>query len=228
MMTGYEMYQLPRDHIKFLNKFLSELMEVYVLDQKLCHGRELILADRHMERFITRLSELERIHDIQNCDIFLPNLGTYIDSGEFLARDYNEGQWHKVVLFLFGAGLLMTTLHKGLLSQFQQPILKYDSLYSFDMIDLDVAQNFIRLKDVPSGKTTYKIQQNKPKQRGNMSAFLEKIASFKKALDQKIPRLNELNGECCDREAVNIGLARRNLRNYANKGPGTNDTYTYM
>lgn len=167
-----------------------------------------------LKRFLKRMVEAEKIMDLDSLDIYLPHLGPYLMCDEFVARDYKEGQQHKVALFLFEKGIIMAMMvHKGI--KVFQRIIVYDSFYSLDQIELDEQANCFRLKDPHSRLTCYKIICRREFLRSetkSMMEFLTTIGQLKEVKDRTVFRLNEATADVGDREALNLGLFRRKSR----------------
>lgn len=178
-------------------------------------------ADALLKRFLNRVLEVDKIPHLNNCDIYLPHLGPYLMCEEFLARDYKEGQQHRVALFLFTKGIIMAmVLHKGI-RVFQKTVAyDFDSFYSLDQVALDEQANCFRLKDPHSRLTCYKIICKKEFLRSDSKSLMDFIARIRKLQDvlhRSVFRLNEASCDLGDREALNLRLVQGISRELASK-----------
>lgn len=215
------------DHLKYYEKFLNEFQEMFVNSLNHTKSRDIFLAVNLMQAFQKRINELERIHEIRNCDIYLPDLGTYVSSSEFVARDYREGQHHKILMLLLERGVLVAFVKKGAgKSTFRGGVLEFDSFFKLDMVEPDKVVNCIRLRDHVLNMTSYKVK-DKTSLRGKskMRHFVDRILEMKNASALNVIKLTEMNNDVADREAINIGVARKNLQKFAQRGAGKNNFF---
>lgn len=212
LLTGYECFRFPMDHLKFYERVFCDLLNT---------GRSLlsvINASKLMDKLLKRIEKASKFAEIKNCDVFLPLLGTYLMSADFIVRDYKEGQQHKAELFLFDKGVLLAK-QKGLSFFRRESELEYDSYYSLDQIELSL-DNCFRLKDEVTKLTVYKVIE-KRRETKCMIEFMKKIKEKKRIFEMEIVRSgNDLNQDLGDQEAINLDVLRRHLGKREIRGLG--------
>lgn len=212
MLTGFECFRFPLDHIHYYGGVLEDILGSVCRD---ILNPNIINAASMMRRFLKRVVEAERLTEIKGCaaEVYLPSLGTYRMTSEFTARDYKEGQQHKVVLFLFTKGLILAVATKGLSLFKKDETYAYDSKYSIDQIELDEPDNCFRLKDAHSKLTYYKITEKREflkKDTKSMLEFFEGIGRLKKIQNTEVARISEYDCDVSGQECVNMAVINRN------------------
>lgn len=203
LLTGYECFRFPLDHLHFYGRAFAELADAGKSSPIVLNVSSLL------EKFLRRMEQCSKL-EIQNCEVFLPSLGTYLESAEFVVRDYKEGQQHKAELFLFKHGILLAK-QKGRTFFKRDSELEYDSYYAFDQIEL--SSQCFRLKDATSKLTVYKVIE-KRRETKSMIEFLEQITRIKKTLEMRIFCVaTDLSCDLGDREVINLEVLKRQSTN---------------
>lgn len=158
-------------------------------------------------KLLARIQEASAFKKIQNCEVYLPSLGTFISAEPFYLRDYKEGQLHRGKLFLFAKGILVAK-QKGLRKFKKNSDLEYDSFFELSDITLDL--ECFRLQDHKSKLTCYKVTEKRreflrweyPKA---MAEFLVEIRKLKAKTtnEQTLQGINELASDLDNQEAIN-------------------------
>lgn len=211
LLTGYECFQFPVDHLHFYRGTFGEL-----ISNEQPPPQSVIDVGEMLNKLLRRISEAARFStEIRNCETFLPVLGTYKMSSELMVRDYKEGQVHKAELFLFSLGVLVARQKSVTWFSRKECELDYDSYFTMDQIELDT--DCFRLKDPTTKLTCYKVMERRrdllhwdtPR---NMKEFLQSLEELKRGLDIPIVRIEDLDHDLGDMEVINASAVEKQYR----------------
>uniref|UniRef100_A0A1B0CP37 DH domain-containing protein n=1 Tax=Lutzomyia longipalpis TaxID=7200 RepID=A0A1B0CP37_LUTLO len=181
-ITGVQAYLAPDIHLMYYKKILSSLCEICASTEDLESLQTVERSLGVLNTFLDSCKLSSNAMDMENLAADVVANGKCLYRGEFAAREYAEGLKEKVIIYLFERGLIVATPKKCPKSHAVN-----DFFHSYcDLRHIEVApmEASIRLKDMTSGKTYYRLKKKqstfwKNKDTSSMAEIIQTISMLK-------------------------------------------------